>query len=93
MKHKIKLDYKCVQPFFFYGRFSNVLLRLLLQQRSITKADGHRFPKAAGTEVILERQGAVLSLRWNCTSGCVLKKPRKEQSCNQLHNLDSDTNK
>lgn len=71
----------------------NILLHLLLQQTRVTKAAGHRFPKAAGTEVISERPGAVFSLRWNRTSGCALKEPGKDQSCNQLRNLDSDINK
>jgi len=69
------------------------LLHLLLQQTSVTKAAGHRFLKAPGTEVISERQGAVLSLWWNHTSGCAVKEPGKRQSCNQLHNLDSNINK
>lgn len=77
----------------FYELFSHILLHLLLQQTSITKAAGHRFLKAAGTEVISESQGMMFSLRWNCTSGYALKEPGKEQSCNQLLNLDSDANK
>lgn len=79
--------------FLFYERFSNILPNLLLQQTSIIKAAGHRFLKAAGTEVISERQGAVFSLWWNSTSGCALKEPGKEQSCNQLRNLDSNISK
>lgn len=79
--------------FLFYGRFFNISLQLLLQQISIAEAAGQRLLKAAGTEVISERQGVMFSLGWNCACGCAHKEPGKEQSCYQLHNPDIDINK
>lgn len=83
----------CVQAFFFHGWFFNISLQLLPRQISFAEAAGQRLLEAAGTEVISERQGMMFSLGWNCACGCAHKEPGKEQSCYQLHNLDSNINK